>query len=595
MPAIPPRTSAAKAWLRALELTAPVASNPCRILPSVIEELAESCGEAPALLSDRERLTYRALAERSNRYARWALEQGLAKGETVCLLMPNRPEYMAIWLGVTRVGAVVSLLNTNLIGPSLAHCIKIVAPRHIIVAAELIDRLATALPGAAGATQVWAHGAGPGSFPRIDVDIERYAAQKLGAAELRPLSVEDRALLMYTSGTTGLPKAANISHFRLMQWSHWFAGMMATHSTDRMYNCLPMYHSVGGVLATGAVLAAGGSVVIREKFSAREFWNDVIRWDCTLFQYIGELCRYLLHADAPPHETEHRIRMCCGNGLRPDVWDEFQRRFRIPRILEFYASTEGNVSLFNIDGKPGAIGRIPSFLAHRVPVTLVKFDVETGEPVRNEQGFCLRSAPNEVGEAIGKVLRDPANFASRFEGYVGQEATEKKILRDVFDPGDAWFRTGDLMRKDEQGYFYFVDRIGDTFRWKGENVSTTEVTETIAACPGVIDAVVYGVTVPGTEGRAGMAAVVVGRTFDLTAFRLHLARLPEYARPLFLRVRGEIETTATFKRKAWDLSREGYDPVAIGDAIYFNDAERGAFVRLDKALYDRIQTGQVRL
>ena len=496
--------------------------------------------------------------------------------------MPNRPEYLAIWLGITRVGGVVALLNTNLVGPSLAHCIKIVTPKHIIVAAELIEALTTALPDLAGAATIWAHGADHDAFPRLEPAIERHAGEQLSEAERRPLTIEDRALYVYTSGTTGLPKAANVSHYRLMQWSHWFAGMMATHSTDRMYNCLPMYHSVGGVLATGAVLAAGGSVVIREKFSAREFWNDVIRWDCTLFQYIGELCRYLLHADAPPHETEHRIRMCCGNGLRPDVWDEFQRRFRIPRILEFYASTEGNVSLFNIDGKPGAIGRIPSFLAHRVPVTLVKFDVETGEPVRNEQGFCLRCAPNEVGEAIGKVLRDPANFASRFEGYVGQEATEKKILRDVFDPGDAWFRTGDLMRKDEQGYFYFVDRIGDTFRWKGENV-------------GVIDAVVYGVTVPGTEGRAGMAAVVVGRTFNLIAFRLHLARLPEYARPLFLRVRGEIETTATFKRKAWDLSREGYDPVAIGDAIYFNDAERGAFVRLDKALYDRIQTGQVRL
>src|SRR5438046_6398056 len=279
MPEIPPRTSAAKAWLRALELTAPIASNPCRILPGVIEELAESCGEAPALLSDRERLTYRALAERSNRYARWALEQGLAKGETVCLLMPNRPEYMAIWLGVTRVGAVVSLLNSSLVGPSLAHCIKIVAPRHIIAAAEFIDRLATALPGA---TQVWAHGAGPGSFPRIDVDIERYAAQKLGAAELRPVGVEDRALLMYTSGTTGLPKAANISHFRLMQWSHWFAGMMDTCPGDRMYSSLPMYHSVGGVLATGAVLVGGGSVVVREEFTARHFWDDIVRWDCTL-------------------------------------------------------------------------------------------------------------------------------------------------------------------------------------------------------------------------------------------------------------------------------------------------------------------------
>src|SRR3989475_3401094 len=239
---------------------------------------------------------------------------------------------------------------------SLAHCIKIVAPRHIIVAAEFIDRLATALPGPAGATQVGAHGAGPGSFPRIDVDIERYAGHKLGAAELRPLSVEDRALLMYTSGTTGLPKAANISHFRLMQWSHWFAGMMDTRPGDRMYSSLPMYHSVGGVLATGAVLVGGGSVVVREGFTARQFWDDILRWDCTLFQYIGELCRYLLRTDPLPHETQHRIRMCCGNGLRPDLWHGFKSRFRIPRILEFYAATEGNVSLFNIEGKPGAIG-----------------------------------------------------------------------------------------------------------------------------------------------------------------------------------------------------------------------------------------------
>jgi fatty-acyl-CoA synthase len=585
-----------KAWLRALELTAPIGSNPQRIFPVVIEELADRFGEAPALLSDRECLTYQALAERSNRYTRWALAQGLAKGDAVGLFMPNRPDYMAIWLGITRVGGVVALLNTNLTGPSLAHCINIVAPKHVIVATELIDLLLTALPDLAGAATIWADGSGHDEFLRIDRDIERHTGEALSLAERRPLTIEDRALYIYTSGTTGLPKAANVSHYRLMQWSHWFAGMMDTRASDRMYNCLPMYHSVGGVLASGAMLVGGGSVVIREKFSARQFWNEVIRWDCTLFQYIGELCRYLLQTESDPHETEHRIRMCCGNGLRPDVWTDFKRRFRIPQILEFYAATEGNVSMFNVEGEPGAIGRIPSFLAHRFPATLVKFDNDRGEPARDEQGWCIRCASNEVGEAIGRILTDPSSSGSRFEGYTSEEASEKKILRDVFEPGDVWFRTGDLLRKDERGYFYFVDRVGDTFRWKGENVSTMEVAETIAACPGVVEAVVYGVTIPGTEGRAGMAAVVIADALDLAALRAHLIkRLPDYARPLFLRIRSEMDVTATFKHVKSEFVRHGYDPAATPDAIYFNDPERHAFVRLDKALYDRIQTGQLRL
>jgi len=323
---------------------------------------------------------------------------------------------------------------------------------------------------------------------------------------------------------------------------------MDTCPSDRLYNCLPMYHSVGGVLATGAVLVGGGSVVIREKFSARQFWSDIVGWDCTLFQYIGELCRYLLRTDPLPHETQHRIRMCCGNGLRPDVWQGFKSRFRIPRILEFYAATEGNVSLFNVEGKPGAIGRILSFLAHRFPATLVKFDVEKDAPVRDEQGRCIRCAPDEVGEAIGKIDADSSKLASRFEGYTSREDSEKKILRNAFEPGDAWFRTGDLMRKDPQGYFYFIDRIGDSFRWKGENVATSEVAEAICAFRGVRDANVYGVEIPGTDGRAGMAALVTEDDLDLAALRTHLiARLPAYARPLFLRLRSTMELTATFK------------------------------------------------
>ena len=585
-----------KAWVRALEMTAPIVRNTSVTLPVLIETLADSFGATPALLSDRECLTYRALAERANQYARWALGQGLAAGDVVCLLMPNCPEYMAIWLGITHVRGIVALLNTNLTGDSLAHSINLVAPRNVIVGADLVDSFAAVSSRLAPGVKSWTHGQGNHGFPRIDHEIQRVAGDGLQSSECVLPSIMDPALYIYTSGTTGLPKAAKVSHFRLMQWSHWFAGMMDTRSCDRMYNCLPMYHSIGGVVAIGATLVNGGSVVLRQRFSASHFWDDVVEWNCTLFQYIGELCRYLVNSPPHPREAEHRLRLCCGNGLRPDVWDEFQRRFRIPQILEFYAATESNFSLYNCEGKPGAIGRIPSFLAHRISVALVKFDVVTGEPIRNEEGFCIRCSTNEVGEAIGKILDDGSSPGSRFEGYTDKEASGRKVLRNVFVNGDAWFRTGDLMRRDEKGYFYFIDRVGDTFRWKGENVSTTEVVDTISAYPGVIEAVVYGVAIHGTEGRAGMAAVVVSEDFGLVAFRQHLAeRLPEYARPLFLRIRGEIEMTATFKPKKQDLSREGYDPNITADAIYFNDRVRQSFVRLDAVLYERLQTGKVRL
>jgi fatty-acyl-CoA synthase len=587
--------SSSKAWSRALALTAPIASNPKRILPAVIGELAGPFGDAPALLSDVECWTYRALAGRSNQYARWALERGLARGDVVCLLMPNRPEYLAIWLGLSGVGVVVALLNTHLSGPPLAHCVDLVAPRLVIAASELVDSLAATLPALSSAPSLWAHGAGRDDLPRVDREVERHSGQGLSDAERRPVTVEDCALYVYTSGTTGLPKAARVSHARLMQWSHWFAGIMDTRASDRMYDCLPMYHGVGGVSAIASVLVSGGSVVIRNGFSARRFWSDIVRWDCTLFQYIGELCRYLLQTEPHPSESRHGIRLCAGNGLRGDIWERFESRFRIPRILEFYASTEGNVAFFNVEGKPGAVGRIPPYLAHRFPAALVKWDPEHDRPLRDERGFCVRCASGEVGEAIGE-LGDPSNVGSRFDGYTSWEATEAKILRNVFRPGDAWFRSGDLMRRDDQGYFYFVDRIGDTFRWKGENVSTSEVSEAICAFPGVEQASVYGVAIPGTDGRAGMATLVVRGELDLQALRAHLReRLPAYARPLFLRFRNELERTATFKHTKKALVREGYDPIATADPIYFDDPERQAFVRLDQALHDRINSGRVRL
>jgi fatty-acyl-CoA synthase len=585
-----------KGALRTLKMTTPIAKNPNRVFPEVVEDLAAKFSDAPALLSDRERFSYRQLAERANRYARWALAHGLGKGDAVCLMMPNRPEYMAIWLGLTRAGGVVALVNTNLAGAALAHSINVVEPEHVIVAAELAGTFASARPHLAVNATVWQHGADGADLPRIDEEVERHAGTTLAAGERRALTIEDRALYIYTSGTTGMPKAANINHYRLMLASHGFAGIMDTKASDRVYDCLPMYHTVGGVLATGGALINGGATVIREKFSAREFWDDVTRWDCTIFMYIGELCRYLVNSPPHPRETAHRLRLACGNGLRPDVWQQFQERFKIPRILEFYAATEGNVSMFNFESKPGAVGRIPWFLAHRFPTKLIKFDVEREQPVRTPKGLCVACAPNEIGEAVGKILKDPSRPGARFEGYASAAESEKKILRDVFEKGDAWFRTGDLMRQDENGYFYFIDRVGDTFRWKGENVATSEVSETITAFAGVVQANVYGVAVAGRDGRAGMAALVVEPGFDFAAFRAHLAaHLPEYARPVFLRLLPELDVTATFKQRKVDLVKDGFDPGRIVDPLYFSDAERRTFVPLDAALYARIQSGQVRM
>ncbi len=588
--------------LRTLRMTVPIAKHPTRVFPAIIDELAARYGDAPALLSERESFSYRQLAARANRYARWALAENIQKGDTVCLIMPNRPEYMALWLGVTRVGGVVALINSNLAGPTLAHCVNVVTPTHVIVAAELLDRFNSARALIAGTPKVWVHGepkAGPESdagHPRLDQAVEVFSDRTLAHGETRPLTIEDRALYIYTSGTTGLPKAANMNHYRVMLAGHAFAGVMGIKPSDRMYDCLPMYHTAGGLVATGALLVSGGSVVIREKFSVREFWDDIARWNCTVFQYIGEFCRYLVNSPPHPLETMHHLRLACGNGLRPDVWHDFKRRFQTPHIIEFYGATEGNVSLFNFEDKEGAVGRIPWFLEGRFPTKVVRFDIDAQQPIRDAQGFCIECAPDEAGEVIGKILRDPSKPGARFEGYATKAETEKKILHDVFDKGDIWFRTGDLMRKDSDGYFYFVDRIGDTFRWKGENVSTTEVEEAIGQFRGVEENNVYGVAIPGRDGRAGMAAMVVNGSFDLAAFHQHLAgTLPDYARPRFLRLRDEMDVTSTFKQKKVDFVAQGFDPAATADPIYFDDPSANSFVRMDTALNQRIRDGQVRL
>jgi len=588
------KTSTAKTWLKAIELTAGIEADPARLFADVVDDWAARQPERPALISVRETFSYRQLAARINQYARWALSAGIRAGDCVCLIMPSRPDYVAAWLGISRVGGVVALINTNLVGSSLAHCINLARPSHIIVAHEFVDAYRAAAGDIAGAATVWMYGRGS---PRDDIEsvVARLDGTELAAGERRDIGIGDRALLIYTSGTTGLPKAASISHRRILNWGGWFAGLTGASPEDRLYDCLPVYHSVGGIVAPCSMLRTGASAVLVEKFSARTFWQDVARFDCTLFQYIGELCRYLLKAEPSEFDSAHRLRLGCGNGLRGDIWEQFQERFAIPQILEFYAATEGNFSLYNVEGRPGSIGRLPSLLAHRFPAAIVRLDPEHGEPLRGPDGLCVPSARGEPGEAIGRIGTADQG-GGRFEGYTDPGETEKKVLRDVFAKGDAWFRTGDLMRLDDQGFFYFVDRVGDTFRWKGENVATSEVSEAILRCPGVIEASTYGVTVPGADGRAGMAALVIDAQFDLATFAADLSRrLPAYAQPVALRICATLDATETFKQKKQQLVRDGFDPTVVSDPLYLRDRERGSYLPLDAASYARVVAGKIRL
>src|ERR1700723_3073377 len=583
------------AWLRALAKTATIGDQGVT-LPELIARLSLEFDAAPALLATESAMTYRQLGVRCNQYSRWGVSKGLKSGDTVSLLMSNCAEYLPIWLGLTRIGVVVALVNSQLAGNVLAHSINIVDPRYLIAGADLAPRIADIRPQLPAGLACRVLGSSTEDLKPVEPELAAVAGEPLLSSERAAPSIDATALYIYTSGTTGLPKAAKVSHYRLMQWSHWFAGMMDTRPSDRMFNCLPLYHSVGGVVATFATLVNGGAVVIRPRFSASDFWRDVRDERCTLFQYIGELCRYLVKAPPQPIETQHGLRIACGNGLRPEVWVPFQTRFKIPRILEYYASTEGNFSLYNCEGRPGAIGRIPAFLANRLPVALLRFDVEKSEPSRNAEGFCERCAANEIGEAVGLMPATGEERAGRFEGYADREASERKVLRNVFQEGDSWYRTGDLMRRDERGFYYFVDRVGETYRWKGENVSTAEVLTALTASRGVIEGVVYGVSVPGADGRAGTAALVVNAEFDLAAFRAEVAsRLPPYARPVFLRILSTLEATGTFKPRKQDLMQSGFDPSRITDPLYFDDARSQPYVAVDAAPYAAIVDGAIRI
>ena len=399
------------------------------------------------------------------------------------------------------------------------------------------------------------------------------------------LTASSTCFYIFTSGTTGLPKASKMTHYR---WLRGMAGLgqmgLRLTADDRLYCCLPLYHNNALTVSLGAVLGSGASLALARKFSATRFWDDVRKADATAFCYIGELCRYLVNQPPSVKDRQHRVRAIIGNGLRPEIWDAFQSRFGIANVSEFYGASESNLAFVNGFNLQRTAGFCP------MPFSVVRFDHDGEQPQRGDDGYLEEVKAGEVGLLITEVTeRTP------FDGYTDPKATEAKLLRDVFVRGDCWFNTGDLVRDQGYRHIQFVDRVGDTFRWKGENVATTEVEAAFAGIEGVEQAVVYGVAVPHAEGRAGMAALTLSGEFDGGALADALCRkLPAYAVPVFIRIRAEQDTTATFKYRKVDLKREGFDPAQVNDPLYVRWSAKGPYEPLTTEHLNAINGGQWR-
>lgn len=552
-----------------------------------------------AFIHENEAWTFIQIEDYSNRVACYLKEKGIKRGDAVAVFMESCPQYVACWLGLLKIGAIGALINSNQRQQVLAHSITIADCKAIICGMELCRALAEVIDKLPNLQVYTVRGTtGQSDILPDSVNLDKALMRTDGrhlVKDIEQAKLTDKILYIYTSGTTGLPKAAVMTHARFIFMALGTAKTLKFRDDDVIYTSLPLYHTAGGLLGVGQALLNGNTVVLRSKFSVSNFWTDCIKHNCTVAQYIGEMCRYLLAAPQRPEEALHHVRLMVGNGLRPQIWKQFVRRFGVKEIGEFYGATEGNANLVNADNTVGAVGYMPWFASPIYPVVLIRADPITNEPVRGEDGFCIRCKTGEPGILIGRITK--SRPSSHFNGYADKKASEKKILRDVFTKGDMFFNSGDILVKDEYGYFYFKDRTGDTFRWRGENVATSEVEAVISNVVGLRDAVVYGVEIPNVEGRAGMAAVVdKNNVLDLNQLLDGMKQsLPTYARPIFLRVTQSPPLTGTHKLIKLDLQKEGYNPRTVMDPLYFLNPSTGTFVPLTSQLYDDIISGKQRL
>jgi len=536
-----------------------------------------------ALEAEDEKLTWSDIAVLTSKVARVLADAGVVKGAVVALMGRNSPRYVVLTLAATRVGATMALINPHLSGGPLAHAFATSGARIALVDEPFRDRV----------TREHVQGGRLLHYGSATSELERLLTG-MDDTDFPPARVraEDDFVYVYTSGTTGLPKPCRISHSRATLAGALYGSLMFEFRPgDKLYSPLPLYHSNGVLIAVGSCISMGVPMAIREQFSARNFLEDVRRYDATAMIYIGELCRYLLAVPETPQDRQHRLRVAVGNGLRPDIWAKFQKRFGIENVREFYTATEAPGILMNRDGVEGSVGRPPPFFGRLY--RLVTFDPEQDEHPRDARGFYIPAGIGDTGELLIKMPMLFSIPGMQYRGYTDQAASAAKILANVFVKGDRYFRTGDLLRQDEHGNFAFMDRIGDTYRCKGENVSTAEVGDVLARAPGVREVAVVGLRIPPHDGQFGLVGVVPEQGFDAEAFHRTARELPSYAQPRFVRVLASIETTSTNKQQKNRIRREGIDLQQVTDPLYA--WSESGYVPLTPTLYDAVKAGTYRL
>src|SRR5262245_29847305 len=556
-----------------------------------VRQQAEQIPDRVALKFEDETVTYGAYNRAVNNLAAVLRADGVTPGTPVAILAQNSPLFLAAIGAVAKLGAIGALVNTHVTGAALTHVLRISGARTGICDAHALD----ALDAVGGSHPVAFRAAAPAStaLPQAVRPVGAWATDSAPEPDIPELRGGDVFLYIYTSGTTGYPKPAIVRHLRFTMGGISLSHMLGIEPGETVYAPLPLYHGESLFVGFSPAFRVGGAFASRRRFSAAAFLDDVRRHDAVAFVYVGELCRYLLRQPRTPHDRDHHLRVAAGAGLRPDIWTTFQERFGIARIVEMYGATEGNIALQNFDNRVGSVGKPNPLLADTL--RLARFDPAGGDLARGPDGFCLACADDEAGELLGRV-GDAGSM--EYDGYTDREASEKKLVRNAFARGDAWFRTGDLLRRDAEGYYYFVDRVGDTFRWKGENVATQEVADVLNGAPGVTESTVYGVTIPGEDGRAGMAALVLAEDapFDAAAFYAHAERhLPRYAMPAAVRLVRAVDVTGTLKQRKQRFVDEGFAGESLPDPVFVRDDAARRYVPLTPTLREALREGRLRL
>lgn len=538
----------------------------------VFQERAAKYADKTFLRFEDREISYREANETVNRYAAVLADRGVGRGDVVAIMLRNSPEPVLLMLAAVKCGAISGMLNFHQRGDVLKHSLGLLSAKVVIADPDFVDPIKECGADTDGLLTIEEFEELAESAPTDDPESASAVLAK------------DKAFYIFTSGTTGMPKASVMTHYRWLRALAGFGGLgVRLSSKDTMYCCLPLYHNNALTVALSSVLNSGATLALGKSFSASKFWDDVIRYDATAFVYIGEICTYLLNQPKKDTDRKHKVRVIAGNGLRPAIWDEFTERFGIDRVCEFYAASEGNTAFVNALNVDKTTGMCPT------PVAFVEYDGDSGDPVRDEKGRVKKVRTGEPGLLLSKV----SNFQP-FDGYTDEKESEKKLVRDAFKDGDVWFNTGDLMRYQGLGHAAFVDRLGDTFRWKGENVATTEVEAALSMDPTVDECTVYGVEVEGAGGRAGMAAIKLNEGCDFdgkTLAQTLYDRLPSYAVPLFVRVVGELEHTSTFKSLKVDLRKEGHGS-HIEDPLYVLKSRDEGYVEYYDEYADEVKEGK---